>query len=348
MLPPEEHAKCSPRRRRWFECVRDRQAYRVVLSAQAEVVRRRRPRRSGRSSALRAGGGGSPLVPDLRTKQRCSPRRRRWFASGRGEGALHAVLSAQAEVVRSGSTRGPARGRALRAGGGGSLRSCPNAWRPLCSPRRRRWFEGIAFDMAAKVVLSAQAEVVRWPRSRFRCRPTCSPRRRRWFVDTAALDVRVGVLSAQAEVVRRPRCPSRSPPCALRAGGGGSVIFSDQYAQTACSPRRRRWFESRHADVHLHRVLSAQAEVVRPTRRPTSTRSGALRAGGGGSRLAAAYPTGPWCSPRRRRWFVPPTLYAGIAAVLSAQAEVVRLLFVVHVAGAGALRAGGGGSVRSR
>ena len=112
----------SPRRRRWFASAGPWATSRGGLSAQAEVVWRRRWPGSRSAGSLRAGGGGSRTSRRISGSRSVSPRRRRWFAVG----ALGAVrllgLSAQAEVVRNLIRALPTGSWSLRAGGGGSRR----------------------------------------------------------------------------------------------------------------------------------------------------------------------------------------------------------------------------------
>ncbi len=109
----------SPRRRRWSVAVHLDLAMATVLSAQAEVVRRRPGGRTLRRRSLRAGGGGPYSVTSQQARALFSPRRRRWSVDPLGRREPGGVLSTQAEVVRtSGPTSAP-RCSSLRAGGGG-------------------------------------------------------------------------------------------------------------------------------------------------------------------------------------------------------------------------------------
>ena len=294
---------CSPRRRRWFAMTLWPLSWRGVLSAQAEVVRRRVPTQYDLRRALRAGGGGSKTAIRLTAYLACSPRRRRWFADDLNPAQLHHVLSAQAEVVRGRGAVAGGRGCALRAGGGGSASATVSAVTHRCSPRRRRWFGQRQPIAAVPCVLSAQAEVVRRTRedrhplqralraggggssSSSNTRPwsSCSPRRRRWFATPGHRRSEADVLSAQVEAVRTASRRAPRTRRALRAGGGGSAVAFVLATYAVCSPRRRRWFGGRLRPGHLRRVLSAQAEVVRTRQHRHGTPPRALRAGGGGS-----------------------------------------------------------------
>ena len=192
----------SPRRRRWFVHQGQDHVRAVGLSAQAEVVRRPCARRRPGSRSLRAGGGGSDVIPDLTALGRSLRAGGRWFVLAGPDSCCCRGLSAQAEVVRTWSSPSP-----------------PTAG---VSPRTRRWFELGGAGRNALCGLSAQAEVVRCGRSRASrtarslrageggsasCAPgtragLVSPRRRRWSGDIAGDAVDAGGLSAQAEVVR--------------------------------------------------------------------------------------------------------------------------------------------------
>ncbi len=376
--------RCSPRRRRWVGGGHDRMGHRRVLSAQAEVGRPSPRWRTTRPCALRAGGGGSSTYVAERRAAECSPRRRRWVVRGRTGRAPGCVLSAQAEVGRQLGQADHQHVRALRAGGGGSSpMPTVGAW-AACSPRRRRWVALEALALVDAAVLSAQAEVGRARRPRRRPRSSalraggggsfvvdqfkadlgCSPRRRRWVGgERRHLAERI-VLSAQAEVGRCPCRSRRLGRCALRAGGGGAATRGIRAVRhralraggggssprrwliclRLCSPRRRRWVYSGWIGVCFSTVLSAQAEVGRGSRRNSSRRGSALRAGGGGSILKLDEPPFTRCSPRRRRWVAGGRRGLDGRTVLSAQAEVGRLQQILGVRAERALRAGGGGS----
>ncbi len=152
---------CSPRERRWAAPDDSHGAPASVLSARAEVGRApaRRAARSG--GALRASGGGSAVSPAERAPAECSPRERRWVAVG-GEGLLgDGVLSARAEVGRTGAAGRRRRRGALRASGGGSIRKRLTPDQAQCSLRQRRWVDGGRGLVQQRAVLSARAEVGR-------------------------------------------------------------------------------------------------------------------------------------------------------------------------------------------
>lgn len=92
----------------------------VVLSAEAEVMRRPAPWPPPRQRSLRGGGGGSKIPGQVDGGELVSPRRRRWFdAAGQGD-LLLIGLSAEADVVRQTWQRGWPSTSSIRAGGGGS------------------------------------------------------------------------------------------------------------------------------------------------------------------------------------------------------------------------------------
>ena len=173
--------------------------------------------------------------------------------------------------------------------------------------------------------------------------PTCSPRERRWADGGGGRRDRAGVLSARAEVGRPPPRP-RSATCrALRASGGGPYLRDDARVAEACSPRERRWAVRGRADTGLVVVLSARAEVGRPSLAPPASPWCALRASGGGPGCPCLPPSPVRCSPRERRWAVRGERQDRGPGVLSARAEVGRRLTALATHGIGALRASGGG-----
>jgi len=129
----------SPRRRRWCGGWFSRTVGKVVLSAQAEVVRVCGWPCQRSSGSLRVGGGGAAEGGELSGRLEFSPRRRRWCGRPRRRDAGLAVLSAQAEVVRPCSPRRWRHAGPLRVGGGDAELRAWSSEFGLFSPRTRRW-----------------------------------------------------------------------------------------------------------------------------------------------------------------------------------------------------------------
>ncbi len=295
---------------------------------------------------------------------KCSPRERRWVVlAGRVSGAA-LVLSARAEVGRPPTGSTSPTPSALRASGGGSAAGYLAKTVPECSPRERRWVGTGLIDSSYVRVLSARAEVG-LPRGRpghpwrsalrasgggsadrHRCAVSwmCSPRERRWVVAHHHGPPGVHVLSARAEVGRWSRSGGGRPRRALRASGGGSQLVVQRRLDALCSPRERRWVDAPRPKYRNARVLSARAEVGRSPPRSSPTGWSALRASGGGSATAPVRVVASQCSPRERRWVVVQVHDDDQHVVLSARAEVGRLLAAASPDRQGALRASGGGS----
>ncbi len=260
--------------------------------------------------------------------------------------ALHAVLSARAEVGRAARSRPACSSRALRASGGGSLAVSMPPTSHECSPRERRWVRGDPAGDLRRDVLSARAEVGRgssssgvetrralrasgggsasMPVARWSRR--CSPRERRWVARGQLRATHAPVLSARAEVGRQGGGDFSSPLCALRASGGGSIEQLPPLAATPCSPRERRWVGDHRGHGPHRRVLSARAEVGRWGTSASTGHRRALRASGGGSPRDHELVRKTACSPRERRWVAADRGRGVGGEVLSARAEVGRSL----------------------
>ncbi len=316
---------CSPRERR---CAADRRrphALDRVLSARAEVCRRGHEGPGPLDRALRASGGVPSCSSWCCCWGSCSPRERRCAGGPGVPGADGGVLSARAEVCRSGSGVAASTARALRASGGVPPSCDSSAGGPTCSPRERRCADAPARLDPRRPVLSARAEVCRrnWKRSPggwcalrasggvparicvLTPEQPCSPRERRCADDPRLVGHPRPVLSARAEVCRcRPR-GSRPSTSALRASGGVPFRRRWFWAGFQCSPRERRCADARLGAGLAEGVLSARAEVCRVTPPSRFSEERALRASGGVPPLRSRPGRLRQCSPRERRRVAP-------------------------------------------
>jgi len=358
-----ERMTCSPRRRGWSAHRAHSSRRGRVLPAQAGVVRCSPIVGGWSARAPRAGGGGPAAAAAFLPVLTCSPRRRGWSAGRSSPPRTAHVLPAQAGVVRPSPASKPGSRGAPRAGGGGPVRSTGSTRSAWCSPRRRGWSGIPLLTVGADSVLPAQAGVVRRRPPRAPSRPGapraggggpdpsssahpsrwCSPRRRGWSgTDPMSTDDDF-VLPAQAGVVRHGLLTHQDRARAPRAGGGGPHSRRPVRRRPLCSPRRRGWSDRRRAGDGHHRVLPAQAGVVRATATLPYGRVGAPRAGGGGPSLVITSSRRSVCSPRRRGWSVGRTDRGYRPGVLPAQAGVVRRRRAARHPRRRAPRAGGGG-----
>ncbi len=334
----------SPRERRYPDDEDRALALLAVLSARAEVPRRRRSSAPWARCPLRASGGTPTIRYTADIVVTSSPRERRYPDLRRGPLGGGPVLSARAEVprCRGGSAWGcrcP-----LRASGGTPQAAAAEQAPAVSSPRERRYPAEKAGDYRQAAVLSARAEVPRvddlhpavlprplrasggtplpWAR-RHGVAPS-SPRERRYPAASPPSAPTSSVLSARAEVPRRS-ASSRTPPASpLRASGGTPASAARPVATGMSSPRERR-YPGPGPPIRVDRlVLSARAEVPRDCPMSSACMSCPLRASGGTPPCLGGRQDAPRSSPRERRYPVSNHRTPTPDAVLSARAEVPR------------------------
>ncbi len=296
----------------------------VVVPADAGMVRPR----------------GSPGRPRLG-----GPRpTRRWFDRLEDVVPGPNVVPADAGVVRrAGCCRAwPVSGPRRRGGG---------SWEPEhievlgpWSPPTRGWFAEAAASVLARVVVPADAGVVRTPCCTARVRPggprrrgggsprtwertfVCAwpPPTRGWFETASIAADGDTVVPADAGVVRRTRRGRRWPGRGPRRRGGGSYLENSMNSGAVWSPPTQGWFGVDPAVGVRGRVVPADAGVVLPGCPGHRTRRSGPRRRGGGSPWEAYADAPDLWSPPTRGWFAWRTLLEESGAVVPADAGVVR------------------------
>jgi hypothetical protein len=158
----------SPRKRGWSELAFLREMRRLVLPAQAGVVRDVGTRRQFSRGSPRASGGGPATSTRSRPPWTFSPRKRGWSLWAHGWPPVPGVLPAHAGVVPFPACRPRSSHGSPRASGGGPAAGDAASVCGVLSPRKRGWSVVVAAPAAGVVVLPAQAGVVVSRRARGR------------------------------------------------------------------------------------------------------------------------------------------------------------------------------------
>ncbi len=165
----------SPLRRGWSERPGPPPWNPPVLPAQAGMVRAAATDWQAQDGSPRSGGDGPSSHAAMRFSFVFSPLRRGWSLPARGPSRDHAVLPAQAGMVRSPPSAGYSPMSSPRSGGDGPVRRGAGHTAAGFSPLRRGWSKPGAIRIDYDLVLPAQAGMVLHGRARGRCR-SGSPR----------------------------------------------------------------------------------------------------------------------------------------------------------------------------
>ena len=150
------------------------------------------------------------------------------------------------------------------------------------------------------------------------------------------------LFSAHAEVFPHQSAAAKSPHTLLRARGGISEQFEEEYDHYVSSPRTRRYFQPMDDVLSGQCLFSAHAEVFPCRGGGGRWRGSLLRARGGISGNPLLIRDAAASSPRTRRYFRGQHEGHRASALFSAHAEVFPFLSISRARRPSLLRARGG------